>query len=210
MADILFDQQGAPATPAAGKSILFPMLTGLWASKDPTGRVLTLPGTRNANTADVVANAAETYLTGSRLDVPAHLLQVGTVFKWRLFFSKTAAGVATPIWRIRVGTLGTTGDAQICIFTGPAQTAAVDNAFLEVTGILRNVGAAAVIAAGLALQKAAVTAVGLTNTVGGLVLQNTGAAFDSTTPSLIVGLTVNPGTAGVFTHQLVKAEMWGV
>lgn len=213
MAELLLDEQSAPSAPSSGTSLLFPhnyATLKQWALINSDGRVFMLPGIKNWNTADVVANAADTYLTGSALAVPAHGLQVGTTFKWRMFFSKTAAGTVAPIWRVRIGTLGTTGDAAILTFTGVAQTAAVDNAFVEITAILRSTGAAGVLAGGLSLQKAAVTAVGITNTVGGLVLQNTSAGFNTTTAGLIVGVTVNPGTAGVWTHQLVKAEMLNI
>lgn len=211
MADILFDLQGAPTTPAVGGSVLFPHTSSKqWASKDSNGKVLTLPGMRNENTADIVANAADTYLTDSSFSIPSHLLQARTTFKWRMFVSKTAAGLVAPTWNIRIGTLGTTGDTSRMLFTGVAQTANVDNAIVEITAVLRNIGAAGVIAAGLVLQKTAVTAIGFTNTVGGLVIQTTSAGFDTTTASLIVGVSVNPGAAGVWTHQVITSEMWGL
>jgi hypothetical protein len=209
LAEHLADNQGAPATPASGTSFLYPS-TGSrqWSSKDDTGLVLSLPGISSVATADILASAADTYLAG--LAVPPHGLQAKTFFKWRFYFSKTAAGVVAPIWRVRVGTAGTTADTARLTFTGVAQTAAVDNAFVEINAVLRAVGGASgVLAGGLALQKAAVTAVGLTNTVGGLVLQNTSGTFDTTVANLIVGVSVDPGASGVFTHQVVFAQMFG-
>lgn len=209
MADFLVDVQGAPATPAAGTSVLFPHSSSKqWASRDDTGRVLTLPGIKNWNTADVVANAADTYLAGSALAVPSHLLQVGTAFKWRIFMTKTAAGTAAPVWRVRVGVNGTVADAAILTFTGPAQTAAIDTGFVEITAILRSVGAAGVLAGGLILNHNLATT-GFAN-IGSPTLQVTSAGFDTTVPGTVVGVSVNPGASGVWTHQVVKGEMLNI
>lgn len=207
MAQHLFDEQGAPSTPSSGKSYLFPHSSSKqWASKDSAGKVLTIPGIKNCNLSNSVASGADTYLVGSALAVPSHGLQAGTIFKWRLGLTKTAAGVAAPTWIVRVGTLGTTGDAARLTFTGTAQTAAVDSAFVELTAIVRDIGASGIVVGLLVLQKAAVTAVGFTNTVGGLVLPITSAGFDTAAANLIVGVSVNPGASGVWTHQIVKAE----
>lgn len=210
MADLLMDTEGTPAAPGAGKGVLyFDSTSKKLTYIDDAGRKYTVAGAiRNWNTADVVANAADTYLAGSALAVPPHLLQAGTTFKWRMFMTKTAAGVAAPAWNVRVGTLGTTGDASRLLFTGPAQTAAVDTGFVEITAILRNTGVAGVLAGGLVLNHN-LAATGFAN-VGSPVLQVTSAGFDTTVASLIVGVSVNPGAAGVWTHQVVKAEMLNV
>lgn len=210
MSDLLLDEQGTPSTPASGQGI--PYIdngTSRLSFRDDSGRVHSFSGAiRNWNTADVVANAADTYLSGSALAVPQHLLQVGTTFKWRLFMTKTAAGVAAPTWIVRVGTLGTTGDAARLTFTGPAQTGVIDTGFVEITAILRNLGAAGVLAGGLVLNHN-LAATGFAN-IGSPTLQVTSAGFDTTTPGLIVGVSVNPGAAGVWTHQVVKSEMLNI
>lgn len=209
MAEHLVDVQGPPTTPAAGKSFLFPHTSSKrWASKDDAGRVLTMPPITNHNMADVVASAADTYLTGSRLDVPSHLLQAGTIFLWRFFMTKTAAGVAAPTWNVRVGILGTVADASRLLFTGPVQTAAVDTGEVVIRAILRSIGAAGVLAGGLVLSHNLATT-GFAN-IEDPHLQVTSAGFDTTVANLIVGVSVNPGAAGVWTHQLVMAEMLGI
>ena len=210
MADLLLDAQGTPTAPSSGQVVLYPdSSTKQYTSRDVDGRCLSFGGAiRNWNTADVVANAAETYLTGSLLAVPQHGLQVGATMKWRLFMTKTAAGIAAPIWRVRIGTAGTTADAQILIFTGPAQTAVVDTGFVEVTAILRNVGAAGILAGGLIMNHN-LAATGFAN-IGSPTLANTSAGFNTTVASLKIGLTVNPGSAGVWTHQVVKGELLNV
>lgn len=207
MADLLLDTQGTPAAPGAGKLIVYPDSSSKqFTSRNELGRCLSLDGVvRNWNTADVVANAADTYLTGSSLAVPQHLLQAGATFKWRFAMTKTAAGVATPTWNLRVGTLGTTGDTSRVLFTGPAQTAVVDAGTIEINAVLRNIGAAGVLAAVLELSHN-LAATGFA-TVQTPVLQTTSAGFDTTVAGLIIGVSCNPGSAGVWTHQLIAAEM---
>jgi hypothetical protein len=208
MADLLLDNQAVPSVPAVGKTIVFvEQGSKRMTYKEDSGRTYTLGGSiRSYNTADVVANAADTYLTGSGLVVPTGLtLQVGTTFKWRIFMTKTAAGIATPTWIVRVGINGSTADTARLTFTGPAQTAVIDVGFVEITAILRNVGAAGILAGGCALAHN-LAATGFAN-IGSPIMQVTSAGFDTTLAGLVVGVSVNPGAAGVWTHQVVKAEM---
>lgn len=210
MADLLLDAQGTPATPAAGKIDLYPDSSSKQLTfRNEFGLSFSMGGEiRNQNTADIVANAADTYLTGSVLAVPQHLLQAGTVLRWRFYMTKTAAGVATPIWSVRVGTTGTIVDIARLIFTGPAQTAVIDTGYVEIFAILRNTGAAGVLAGGLALQhNLAATGFAVSATP---ILQVTSAGFDTTPASTKIGVSVNPGTAGVWTHQVVTAEMLNI
>lgn len=211
MAAIVLDNEATPGIPAAGKIILFGEAGGKRVTyKEDSGRTYTLGGAiRNWNTADVVANAADTYLTGSGLVIPAGLtLQVGTTFRWRMFMTKTAAGVAAPIWVVRVGTAGTVADAAILTFTGPAQTAVIDTGTVEITAVLRNVGAAGILAGGLLLSHN-LAATGFAN-IAQPTLQVTSAGFVTTTANLIVGVSINPGAAGVWTHQVVQSEMLNI
>lgn len=209
MADILLDAQGTPAAPAAGQAVIYPDNgNGLITFRTST-RIHTLSGgIRNQNLADVVASAADTYLTGSALAVPQHLLQAGTVFRWRLYMTKSAAGVAAPTWNVRVGTLGTVADASRLLFTGPAQTAVIDTGTVEIVAVLRNIGLAGILAGGLRLShNLATTGFAV---LGAPTLQVTSLGFDTTVANLIVGVSVNPGAAGVWTHQIVLAEMLNI
>lgn len=209
MADFLVDTQAAPNTPAAGQSILFPHVSSKrWATKDDAGRVLTIDGIQNESIADQVANAADTYLVGSALAVPSHGLQARARFRWRAWMSKTAAGVATPTWTVRIGTLGTVADAARLVFVGPAQTAVIDAGFVEIECLLRNVGAAAVLTGVLYMShNLQITGLALVPTPTVLV---TSAAFDSTVANLIAGVSINPGAAGVWTHTGIVSELVGV
>jgi hypothetical protein len=212
MSRILLDVEAPPATPAAGRGVFFAETGGKRATyKDDSGRTHTLSGRiLNYNTADVVANAADTYLTGSNLVVPTGMvLQVGTMFRWTLYMTKTAAGVAAPIWAVHVGTAGTVADAARVTFTQVAlQTAVIDTGVVEITAILRNVGAAGVLAGGLAMTHV-LAATGF-STLTDNVMQVTSAGFDTTIAGTIIGVSVNPGAAGVWTHQVVKSEMLNI
>ena len=209
MADIVLDNQVVPGTPAAGKTILFMhSVSKTMGVKDDSGRTNMLAGAiRNWNTADVTANAADTYVTGSSLTVPAGLLmQVGTAWRWRISMTKTGAGVAAPVWIIRVGTAGTTADTARVTFTQVAlQTAVIDAGVVDITAILRNVGAAGVMAGALRMNH--VLAITGFSTLSTNVQQVTSAGFDTTVASSIIGLSVNPGAAGVWTLQVVDSEM---
>jgi len=207
MADFLLDTQGTPTSPSAGKLIVYPDSSSKQLSaRNENGRCFSLDGViRNWNTADVVANAADTYLAGSSIAIPQHLLQAGATFKWRIGMTKTGAGVAAPTWNVRVGVNGTTADASRLLFTGPAQTAVIDAGLVEITAVLRNIGAAGVLAGILELNHNLATTGFATSQCP--TLQTTSAGFDTTVANLIVGISVNPGSAGVWTHQVVIAEM---
>lgn len=212
MADILLDNQAVPTTPAAGKTVVaVNSTTKQLVTRDDAGKFATLSGSiRNWNTADVVATGADTYLTGSGLVIPTgQVMQVGTVFRWDIAMTKSAAGTAAPVWVVRVGTAGSTADTARLTFTQIAlQTAAVDTSTLEILVILRNVGAAG-IAAGY-LEMAHVLATTGFSTLDHNVLQVTSAGFDTTVAGTIVGVSVNPGASGVWTHQVISAECLGV
>ena len=212
MADLLLDTQVVPSTPASGKMLVFPHSGNkTLVAKDDSGRTNTLGGAiRNWNTADVVANAADTYLTGSNLVIPAGLtLQVGTAFRWRIAMSKTAFGTAAPIWNIRVGTAGSVADSARIVFTQVAlQTAAADTGIVSIEAVLRNVGASGILAGCLEMNHI-LAATGF-STLTMNIMQVTSSGFDTTVPGTTIGISVNPGSAGVWTHQLIMAEMLNI
>lgn len=208
MQGLFIDNSLPLATPPVGATVLYSEpTTRRLTLKDDTGRTYTLGGGfGNYNTADVVANAADTYLTGSSLAIPPSLaMQAGTSFRWTFAATKTAAGTAAPVWRVRIGTAGTTADTAVLTFTGPAQTAVVDTAVITVDAVLRNTGAAGILAGSLVLTHN-LAATGFAN-IGTPVLQVTSSGFVTTTANLVVGVSVDPGASGVWTHQVVQAEL---
>ncbi len=206
MADILLDAQGNPTSPAANTGLIYPSLADKqFVGLCDDGRRLMLPGLKNFNTADEVANAANTYLAGSKITIPQHGLAAGMMFRWKMGLTKTGAGVATPAWTVVVGTNGSTADTVRLTFTGPAQTANADAGLVEIIAILRNTGASGVLAGILTMDHNGNT-LGLAN-VPQVTLQATSAGFDTTPASLKVGVCINPGAAGVWTHQVIMAEL---
>jgi hypothetical protein len=205
MADILLDQQTVPTAPAAGTGLLYFDSTSKLLTARTSVAPVTVGAVRNASLAQQAYTTSEIYLTGSALTIPSHLMQAGAIFRWRVVLTKTA-GTGSLVWIIRIGTLGTTGDAAIITFTqASAPTSATDTAFVEVEAILRNTGASGILAGGLLLTH--VLAVTGFSQLGTNVQQVTSSGFNTTTASLIAGLTFNASTAGAGNIETVSAEL---
>lgn len=210
MADILADLQGLPIAPAATQIIWF----GDTGNK--RGFTLDSGGTAhgrsdNASTANQSPfTAADTYIAGSSLQLPSFSMQVGTLFRWRFSVSKTAAGVATPVYQIRIGPNQTTADTSRLTLTGPPQTAAADVALIEMLVTCRSVGGAGVIQGTIFLNHN-LAATGFANNASGVV-EGTSAGFDNTGPTIggqFIGVSLNAGAAAVWTMTQARAEaLW--
>jgi hypothetical protein len=206
MAEQVLDTQVTPASPGAGAMNLYPETGTLqYVSKDSTGRMQTLGPIANQSVAAQAYTTTEIYLTGSALTVPIHLLQVGARFRWRVVVSKTA-GTGTPIVKLYKGTLGTTGDTAIATLTQVSvPTSVTDTGVWDIEAVLRNTGASGVMLFSLYMTH---------------ILQNTGfsllpanvqfvaaTAFDTTGAALIIGISMNFGTAGAGNIEQVTAEV---
>lgn len=159
----------------------------------------------NANLADQTANAADTYLAGSAFNV-YQKIRSGTSFRWWISATKTAAGIATPIWSVRFGTAGTTADTARLTFTGLAQTGVADTAMFVVVCNVRSHAAAGVISGTYGVAAHRLAATGFINQAIDAA-QATSAAFDTTVANSIIGLSVNPGAAGVWTIKEVTLDV---
>lgn len=152
--------------------------------------------------------AADTYLTGSYVPIPAGRLQPKSKYRLRFHASKTAAGTATPIVTVRLGTAGTTADAARATLTHTAQTAAVDTMVYDLSVNFRAVGTTAVITAlGVLDHTLAATGFSVSNTS---IINAVSASFDATTANLGIGVSVNGGTSAAWTVQLVEAEVYNL
>lgn len=152
------------------------------------------------------AAATLTYITGSAIAVPVGKLRIGTQFHWFLDVSKTAFGTAVRTFHIRVGTLGTTGDAAIITFTGTlVPTAAADNGIIEIVATVRGPLSASCIMRGIFRLTHMLAVTGL-STRAMEILAVTSGTWDATTANLIVGLSVTTGAAEVLTFSQVHAE----
>lgn len=150
--------------------------------------------------------ASDTYLVGSSVAFPSGSPYVGSIYRLTFDVTKTAAGTATPILTLRIGTAGTTADTAICTFTFGAGTAAVDTGIIEVIAMFRTVGAGTTaVLQGDARLTSNLTTTGLSNAVKALKV--TSAGFNSTTAGLIVGCSYNGGASAAHTIQLVRAEL---
>src|SRR6185312_10066485 len=99
------------------------------------------PQLTNRSTSTVSAGyAADTYLAGSSITMPAGGPVVGTSYHCVFDMVKTAAGTATFIANLRYGTNGTTADTSLITFTFAAGTAVADTGSFEVWAHFRTVG----------------------------------------------------------------------
>lgn len=149
--------------------------------------------------------ASDTYLAGSACLIPTGRVKAGTMYRCKFHATKTAAGVATPVINLRVGTAGTTADTSRVALTFAAQTAVADEAFIEVWGTFRAAGATAVLQ-GVGMIDHTLAATGF-STANTSIKNATSAAFDATAANLQVGLSVNAGSAAAWTVTLVQAEL---
>jgi hypothetical protein len=159
----------------------------------------------SANASDVTANAADTYLTGSSVNIVGRL-KVGTSIRWRMVFTKTAAGTGTPTVTIRTGTNGSTSDTSRASWTGLAQTAATDTGWMDIEAVVRDASASGVLACAMRLQHKNTTT-GIANAAQEQLFQTTTSAFDLTAAGLIIGVSCNPNTSGVWTFQIVRVNV---
>lgn len=210
MADFFVASQSVPTTPSAGNGNIFIDTNAkILCLKDDTGSVQAWSD--NAATAAVAGYAADTYVTNSDLVIPSFSLQAKTRIIWMMSASKTAAGVATPTYIVRIGANRTTADTAILTLTGPAQTAIADIGTLYVMLTLRNIGAAGVLQ-GTAWWNHRGT---VASSTGGTGFANDGTghveassgAFDTTgRGGQFIGLSVNGGASAAWTSTQVWAE----
>ncbi len=161
----------------------------------------------NASVVNQTGFAADTYLVGSEIAIPAASLKAKSQYRLKFNVVKTGAGVATPIINVRVGTLGTTGDASRGTLTFSAQTAVIDEGTFEVVSTFRTVGAgsAAVLATlGGINHRLAATGLSVSNGESEVAVS---AGFDSTVANLIIGVSVNGGASAAWTVTVVQAEL---
>lgn len=211
MADILIEKQSVSVTPSTGQAVIFVDSTAsILAIKDASGVVSA--SSKNAAIANQGAGfATDTYLTNSDILIPSWGMQAKTVFKWTVIATKTAAGVATPIYNIRIGSLRTTGDTTRLTLTGPAQTAIVDKGILTIIVTVRSVGASGVIQGNASWQHTGTAAsstigTGFANDGSGHV-DGTSAGFDnSNLGGSYIGLSINGGASASWTVTQVRAE----
>lgn len=167
----------------------------------------------NFSTTQVTAGyAADTYLVGSSIAMPATGFTAGMRYRCMFDLIKTAAGTATLAVNLRIGTAGSTADTAILTFTFGAGTAAVDSGIVTVDAYFRTVGSGtSAVMVGECYINHALAATGLISTgaSGFGQLNVVSSGFDSTTTGTIIGLSVNGGTSFSGTNNMVQAELVG-
>lgn len=207
---VQFNQNGTifelhKATLAAGE--LLEYVEGVGFFEVETTPTAPIGGSTNYATASSAAGfAADTYVANSSLTQNAlGTARAGRIYLWRLIISKTAAGTATPIITVRVGTAGTTADTARLTFTWGAGTAAIDRGEVELEAMFTSVGAGtSAVLRGKANWTTNLQTTGLTSTVKALQVVSSG--FDSTVANSVIGLSYNGGTAAVHTIEWVTAS----
>lgn len=149
--------------------------------------------------------AGDVYIAGSALTVPAGKVKIGTQFRWKFDVTKTGAGTAAIVVKVFVGTNGSTGDTARLTFTFGAQTGVIDVGWFEVIATVRGPLSGSGVLVGVATLIHSLAATGLDAT-NGQVLSVVSGTFDVTVANTIYGLSINPGTSGNFTIQMVQAE----
>lgn len=212
MADVFGAVQSVPATPSAGNASWFVDSTAkIFCVKDDAGRVQAF-SMNSAVAAQGAGFAADTYVTNSDILIPSFGMQAKTQFMWIISASKTAAGIAQPVYTIRTGAGRATTDTLRLALTGPAQTAIADIGTLYVMVTVRNVGASGVIA-GSAWWSHRGTAANTTTSGTGFANDSTGhvegssATFDnSALGGQYIGLSINGGGSAAWTVTQCQVE----
>lgn len=207
-----FAEQSKPSTPSSGYGVAWPDSTSpQWFTLDDAGRVWG----RSHNAAIAAQGAgfsSDTYVTNSDILIPSFGFQAKTVFHWMISASKSAAGTATPVYSLRIGTNRSTADTARLQLTGPAQTAIADIGTLHILVTVRTVAASGVIQ-GTAWWDHRGTAA--STTVGGVGFANDGtghvegtsAGFDnSALGASYIGLSIDGGASAAWTLTQVFAE----
>lgn len=176
-----------------------------WYSLDGT-TVTSLDYPNNASVVDQTINAAASaLLVGSTLPIPSGKLRIGTVLRWRIGLSKTAAGAAANVFIVRLGTAGTIADAAILTFTLPVGTAVIDTGDIDIAVTIRGPLSASCVAQGRLTLVHNLSATGLATTPC-VVLNALSTTFNATATSLIASLSCTTAASTVLTFQQVQAE----
>ena len=203
MADILIDNQTAPTTPAASKSVIWlDSTTKKLVATDDSGIHRGILSHNQMVAASGNANAADTYVTNSGLLIPSFGIQVGMRADWVIHVSKTAAGTAAAILTLRIGTNQGTADTSVVALTQTvAQAATADSGILLVSAYVAVSGASGIVAACF-------------QTPGTGSNFGSGKDAQSSTIDLTgragqyLGISINPGASGVWTWTGVWARLF--
>lgn len=169
-----------------------------------------LAGVSNQSVANQVINAATTaLLTGSLLPIPLTRLRIGTIFRFSLSVSKTAAGTAANIFHVRIGTLGTVSDPIILTFTLPVGTAAIDLANIEILVTVQGPLTSLCILRGRLNLSHDLAITGF-STKANVVLTALSSGFNMAVDNLFVSVSCTTAASTVLTFHQIISEGWNL
>ena len=196
------------ATPASGVTAMYiDTIDKKLRRKDDTGYVDTYVQNFSTTSQSLTA-ATRTYITGTNFKISSNKLQSGSMFRWTISLTKTAAGTAASTFDIAVGTNGTTGDTARVSFTKPAGTAIADEGKIVIEAVVRSIGASGVMAGEFTMMHNLSATGHMTIPVA--VVNTISAGFDMTVANLQVGVCATTGTGDVCTVQVVMSEAWDI
>lgn len=196
----VYDLHGATLRP--GETLEYIEGVG-WFSVGPR-----VPASPNAATADQSIGASATaYIAGSALMFPANP-SVGTVLRWAISVAKSAAATATETWSIYFGANGSTADTSRVAFTGDTETAAADEARVDIIATIRGPISASCIVQGQFVMDNNLSTTGFSNTARKAQVRATqSSAFDITGLPLYAGIVLTTGASHAITIRQCVAEV---
>lgn len=191
-------------TLSAGDSLEYIEGVGFFKIPNPVNA----PDPRVSVADQAIGASVTNYITNSDLHVSAgRPLKAGTVLRWHVCFTKTAAATASMTFDLRVGTAGTTADTSRASLATGTQSAVADAAELEVACTIRSISASGTITTSMQLEhNLAATGFAPTNVV---VANTTSAAFDTTATNLVFGMSLTTGASHAITVTRAVAEFLG-
>lgn len=203
MADILIDNEGAPSTPAASKSVLWvDSTTKKFVQTDDSGKRHGLLSANFSTASQSPTVSTDIYLTNSDILVPSFGMEAGQLYRWMFTATKTATGTTAYVATLRLGTNKSTADtARATLTANQVQTAAISHAQFYVEVLVRSVSASGQLIAAINCA----SSVGTTATGFGGGVVNVPATFDnSAVAGNSLGLSVNT-QAGAWTIDAMYA-----
>ena len=163
----------------------------------------------SSSTASVSAGyAVDTYLAGSMITINAGDFKAGAQYHCKFDMVKTAAGTNAMAINVRVGTLGTTGDGGILLFTFGPGTAIADTGTFEVWATFRSVGSGtAAVLAGICEGKHNLATTGLFNNAASWTIVSGASGGFATNTATKIGVSFNGGGSFSGTNTIVQASL---
>lgn len=205
MGDILIDNQTAPTTPAASKSVLWVDSTTKKAVQtDDGGKRHGVVSTNFSTASQSPATSTDVYITNSGILIPSYGMEAGQHYNWVFTCTKTGTGTTAYVATVRLGAAQAVGDtARATLTANQVQTAAISHATFYADVFVRSVSATGQLIASINCA----SSVGTTATGFGGGVVNVPSTFDnSAVAGQYLGLSIN-SAAGAWTIDALYAKL---